>query len=387
MKRASSVRRRITSAGRPTSSAPTGQPERLAAAAGGQPEGGGGGDGARVRRGGAGQQRGEPHLVPQMEIVVGGGSVGSEPHPHAPVQQRPQPRHPRAQLPVGARAVGHRNVVCDHQVELGVVQPHRMGGQHAPLEHARLGQERQRARPVALAHHFILGQRLVQMDLHERVAPLRLDGDGPQPLGRHGVRRVGAEAEMQAALPAVHGVVAPARLLEHRLPHALVAWTLHVEDGRGVHGPDARVHERLDDGPGVAVLLAGRRGAVAQQLRRAQRHAPVDVLVGQPRFAWPDGLAQPSVQGQPVARAAHQRHRRVAVAVDQPGHEQAPELVDLGPGGGRHLPGVADPGDEAVLDLHRARQQHGVVPVDGDDGVGHQPPNGHGVATNSRSDE
>ena len=85
-------------------------------------------------------------------------------------------------------------------------------------------------------------------------------------------------------------------------------------------------------GARVAVLLAGSGDAVAEELGRTERHAPIDVLVGQLRLPRPHRLAQPAVEGQPVAGAAHERHGRVPVAVDQSGHEHAAELAHLGAG-------------------------------------------------------
>ena len=133
----------------------------------------------------------------------------------------------------------------------------------------------------------------------------------------------------------------------------------------------------------MPVLLAGGGDPVAEQLGRAEHHAPVHVLVTEQRLARPDALAQPPLERQAVPRAAHQRHRRVAVAIDEAGHEQAAELAHLGPRRGRDLPRVADPRDEPVFDLHRSRQEHGVPGVDGEDGVGHQAQR-HGAPTNRR---
>ena len=68
------------------------------------------------------------------------------------------------------------------------------------------------------------------------------------------------------------------------------------------------------------------------------------------------------------------------MAIDQTRHEQSTEPPDLGPGGGRDLPGIADPRDEAVFDLDGARRQHRVSAVNGEDGVGLEP-HGHGGPT------
>ena len=80
VKRASSVRRRMMSAARPTSSDPTGRPSASA-----PPRWPGGGprpaQRGRIGGGGPGQDGGQAHLVPQVEVVVGGRTVGAQPHP------------------------------------------------------------------------------------------------------------------------------------------------------------------------------------------------------------------------------------------------------------------------------------------------------------------
>src|ERR1700722_5673551 len=73
------------------------------------------------------------------------------------------------------------------------------------------------------------------------------------------------------------------------------------------------------------------------------------------------------------------------MAIDQTRHEQSAKPPDLGPGGGRDLPGIADPRDEAVVDLDGARGQHGVSAVDREDCVGLEP-HGHGAPTYNPSE-
>src|SRR5580658_2976077 len=72
------------------------------------------------------------------------------------------------------------------------------------------------------------------------------------------------------------------------------------------------------------------------------------------------------------------------MAIDQTRHEQSTEPPNLGPRGGRDLPGITDPRNEAVVDFDGARSQHRVSAVNGKDGVGLEP-QGHGAPTNSRS--
>ena len=126
----------MTSAGRPDLERTDRQPERLGAARGWP----GGAPSAvlttlGIARGGPGEQGGQAHLVPEVQVVVGSRAVGAQAHAHPAVEQRGQRRHPRTQLPVGAGAMGDRDVVRRQQPEVVVVEPHRVGGQDPPVEH------------------------------------------------------------------------------------------------------------------------------------------------------------------------------------------------------------------------------------------------------------
>jgi len=61
---------------------------------------------------------------------------------------------------------------------------------------------------------------------------------------------------------------------------------------------------------------------------------PVHVLIFEPCLARPDGLKQPAVEREPVARATQERHGRVPMTVDQTWHQQPPSrrtsVVDAG---------------------------------------------------------
>ena len=68
-----------------------------------------------------------------------------------------------------------------------------------------------------------------------------------------------------------------------------------------------------------------------------------------------------------------------------PGISRPPRRRTSVPGRRRDLPGIADPRNHTVVDLDRARREHGVGGVDGEDGVGLQP-HGHGAPTYNRSE-
>ncbi len=115
MNRASSVRNRIRSAGRPASSAPTARPERLSTAAGGQAECRCRAQNVGIACGGTSEDRRQPHLVPEMEVVVGGRPVGAQADPDPTVEQRTQGGDARAEFAIGAGAMRHRHIVLGQQ--------------------------------------------------------------------------------------------------------------------------------------------------------------------------------------------------------------------------------------------------------------------------------
>ena len=87
-----------------------------------------------------GQHGGQAHLLPQVEVVVGGRPVGAQPDPQAPVEQVHQRGDARSQLGVRLRAVGDGHVVGDQDVDVGRRQPDAVGGQHPTVEHPGRGQ-------------------------------------------------------------------------------------------------------------------------------------------------------------------------------------------------------------------------------------------------------
>ena len=135
----------------------------------------------------------------------------------------------------------HGDVVLHQDGDVAVLGPDGVCGQDPAVEHAVACQQLWGAGAVALAYHGTLGLGFGEMDLQQRIAPPGFGGDGGQPLGRHGVRRVRAEPDAQPLLLTLHLVPEPARTLEQRFPGA--AGPGHVEDGRGVDGTDAGVEQ------------------------------------------------------------------------------------------------------------------------------------------------
>src|SRR6516165_8026727 len=148
-----------------------------------------GGDGCGITGRRPRQDRGEPDLVPQMEVVVGSGPVRAEADAHATREQLAQRRHPRTELPVRTGAVRHGDVALDDEREVGLVQPHRVCGEHPAVECADRLQHRRRTPSVPLLHQCAFRLGLREMDLQQGVPPLRLSRDLLQAFGRHRVHR------------------------------------------------------------------------------------------------------------------------------------------------------------------------------------------------------
>ena len=138
---------------------------------------------------------------------------------------------------------------------------------------------------------------------------LRLLRGRRQPVGRHRVRGVRTEADVEAALASVPLVEHTARVVQEGLPRVLSgrSKTAVVKTARMPESSECVGHRC-----GMAVLLAARRHAVGEHLGRAEHHAPVDVVVAHLGLTRPDRLAEPALQGQAVTGAAHQGHGRVA---------------------------------------------------------------------------
>ena len=184
-----------------------GPPEGPSGSPGGQVQGGGGRKGGGIPLADPGQHGGQPHLLPQVEVVVGGRTVGPQPHPDPPGQQLDQRRHPRGQLGVALRAVGHGHVELPVEVDVGLGQPDAVGGQHPTVQHPGRGQDGRRRVPVLVGEAAALLLGLGQVDVEQGVElPSRL-GDVDQPRQRHGVGGVRGEPDLDAAVVTVPAAV------------------------------------------------------------------------------------------------------------------------------------------------------------------------------------
>ncbi len=309
-----------------------------------------------------GEHRGELDLLPQVEVVVAGGTVGAEPDGH---RLRPQPRQAGdagGQFRVRPGTVRDPRAPRGEQCDVRIGQMYAVRGDDPAVEHSHRVQQRGH-RPVCGALVGVLVGGLGHVDLHEGAPVRRRLRDLVQGLGGQHVRRVrrigqldpltGPEAQAVGVDPAV-------RVGQHRAP---------VEPGQVDDRPsDDRPCPRGEHGvghlPGVEVHLRAGGHPAAQHLDRAEQHPGAHVRTAQLRLGGPDHLPQPAQQRQVPAHAAHQHHGAVRVRVDQAGQQDAGQLSHRARRGGGRL------GRAAVGDATGVVDVDDTVPHDGAGGIG-----------------
>ena len=191
-----------------------------------------------------------------------------------------------------------------------------------------------------------------------------------QVLGRDGVGRVGRHGNLHAQ------AAGSGRRSALNLRKDLV--DVAVEVVAAQHRADAHPLGHLDAAVLVVVHVDERGDTPEQHLDDAQRHAQRHVVGRLAPLEGPDVVVEPLHEGDVVGVAPLERHRRVAVGVDQTRHDQLAaaveeprvgmrrqELVGAGISGLDPLDAVADDADPArevfrCVRLHR-HGQHGRV--------------------------
>ena len=116
----------------------------------------------------------------------------------------------------------------------------------------------------------------------------------------------------------------------------------------------------------MVVHIHERRYAAQQQLGHPQLGPEHHLLGGLFRLERPDGFVEPAHERDVVRAVALERHRRMAMSVDQPGHEQFAAAVDrphIGMRGAECLRGGGigrNESDPVARDPHRTRKRSAV---------------------------
>ncbi len=298
---------------------------------------------------------GQVHLFEEVQVAVAGRAVGAQRHRQALVEHVDHRREAAAQLQVAGGVVDGIDAVGLQDVQVRVGTPHAVGG-GGQVEYAHGLEPGRRGQAVALDALLVLLAGLGQVQLHRGpLLPVGADpvgvvaGDGVV----DGVLGVNAEVHADAAVLAAVVFVEQRQRLGH--PEVFFRGLGGVE---GLHHAGqvhlhANLFVQLDHGAGLHVHVAEGGDAAGQHLQHRQLVACDEDLGLHAVLQGEHGLEQPAVQREVVANAPQQRHRCVAVAVDEPGDEQPAAHVLLGVVGGRG-PACADVVDGVAVDAQEA---------------------------------
>ncbi len=329
-----------------------------------------------IHRAHLGDQRGQAQLLDHIQGVVAGRAIGADAHVQPDLEHLIHLRDAAGQLEVAAGIVRDAHVVVLERVHLALVQVDAVRGRGPGLEDAQLLKPRHRRHIVLLAVIFDLLGRLGDVDVQRRVE-LQRQIHGPlDQLRRDGVGRVRRDAGNHQRMTApTHDIIPrPGQAL-------LVAGGIGAGEFEDALQTDA-AQPGLDGGVGhrllevVHIHKGGRAGA--DHLGGGDlRPQPAEVRIDEVALDGHHIAHQPDIQAQIVGQRAEQRHRCVAVGVDQPRHQDGVAGVHA-LGGGVLLQDLglrANRRNILALDGHRARRVNriGVVhrqhKIGGDDEI------------------
>ena len=275
---------------------------------------------AGIARGALLEECRRAHLLPHVEVVVRAGSVGGDRHQRTFAAHALDRRRAARQLHVALGVVRHRNAAPDERRDVLVAHVHAVRGDGAVVEHPQRIEVRDGALAVTLAHDTRLLRRLGRMG-HEVQSVLVAEPLAAHVVfGRHGVGRMRRRGDADAVAP-------PGRLhgcgqRTHGLLH------VRVEVAHAQHRTDAHVPHDLHVAVLVPVHVHERGHTPQQQFGHAQLRAEHHVPGALTRLERPDVVVEPRHEREIVGIASLQRHARMAVRVDQSGHQQLARGVD-----------------------------------------------------------
>ena len=278
------------------------------------------------------QQRGEAHLLEQVEPVVARRAIGAERNVDAAREQVGHRRKAGTELEVRRRAVQHAGLCGGEDFPLlargmNAVRERDIGaGQTNLVEKLNVVAPGQL--PDEANFLFLLGGVRMQTQL----VLAREGGSRAQQVGRAAQGEARRDGEAQA--------VVAAQLVEQQ-----VAVGERVINGHGERRVVAGlVHQAVADDAHEAALLGGSEGragvtrglhreergdAAAQHLGAGEQGGGVEGVAVVRGLERPDVAAQPRQQRQVLGEAAEQRLREVDVALDQAGHDEAAAGIEF----------------------------------------------------------
>ena len=344
-----------------------GDAERLGTAEGGRFQHVPGWQRHRVRRRALRQQRSQPRFREQVEAVVGGGAVGAEGDHRALGAELRQRADAARQLHVRVRAVDHAHAAAGGEADFVVAHRGHVDGLQVFVQQADGVEQANPSGADAGARIGHFGRGLVQMDVDAGFGLVGEHGHPPQRLLVHGVGGVGAEAGGDEIV--VAEAVVQRQALVEAVVDALRVGVRNRRDGEGRLQAEAGFSAGFGGDFGEEVHVRGGGGAAGDHLGDRQAGAVAhEVGVHPALLQRPDGLREPGVQGLRLAQAAQQRHRQVAVGVDEARHQGV--AVQLHPGrvreARRQLGATAHGEDFAAAHGHRGVLEGDVSRRDGE---------------------
>ncbi len=278
----------------------------------------------RARQDFRGEQRAfpvQPHEAQDLqhvEVAVRGGAVGRQSQAHPPREHLRQRRHFHPELLVSLGSVGDVNALRGEErliLRGGGVAVRYQGGARQ-IEQSQSGDVGRRRETVTFqgAAHLLAGFAQVEVRAHPQA--LRLGDTAPQHVGRRHVGGVRSQRRVDAS----PGRAVPRLDEGHRVLEGDAADLLVIADAKVTpreQGLHPALGDDLRDPVHPEVVIGETDAAAADHLGGSERRPPGDVLGFERRFRDPDLLVEPALEGQILRPTALQRHRRVAVRVEE----------------------------------------------------------------------
>ena len=269
-------------------------------------------------------QRGEVHLLEHVEVVVRGRTVGTKRNIDAKLHSANNTSKAAAQLHVARRIVHKRNAAFGHDPEVVIGTPHAMRRVSAVVENPRVREIRNRRLPVPRDALLVLTPRLAAVEV--KPALELLVGLGESTAERLVRQILGVDADIHIDV-ALHIVVHPSVPIA-RCGDALLKASRYDRKPRHAH---SRPHAKLAKCVSVIVVVhvGDACRAAGKHLHRTPDSTGVDILVSHLGLNREYRLGEPALERQSPAKSANKRHRRMAVAVYEPRHNEMSAKVGL----------------------------------------------------------
>ena len=321
--------------------------------------GGGTGDGFGQQGGGAG-------FAEQIEIIVARRTIGAHSHIDPSLPQTLDRAEAAGQFEVGFRAVDHAAVAFYQQGEVVIADLGHVHRLEARAEQAKPGEARQWPFAGLLDGLLHLECGFVHVHVDRGVQLLGDHPDFLEVLIADGVGCMRAESDLDAFV--MLEVAEQFDALTNGFVGAAGTGDREIEDRNGDLRTDAAVVHALAGDFREEVHVRETADAALDLFGDCQISAVADkVFIDPLALGRPDVVFQPGHQRQIVGQATEQRHRRVAVGVDQPRRQQdIRQFTDFRGVTLQCFGARADKHDATVTDAQAVLLEHHACRFDGD---------------------